>query len=150
MAERLSKKMDNSETVRQVPSPCYSEHGSHLDSDILTIHVSAGEIHTLLWSRFASTCHVLDASGERLTLVFPGSQVVVHGRGLASVARAANRRRLSWLRTIPAAYLGRVSPDETVVTHLAVGDMTSVPVPDPTPEQASETPKPAERSALKP
>ena len=104
MAERLSKKMDNSELARQVPSSCYSEHGSHLDSDFLTIHVSAGEIHTLLWSRFASTCHVLDASGERLILVFPGSQVVLHGRGLAPIAKAANRRRLSWLRTIPTVH----------------------------------------------
>ena len=110
MAERLSKKMDNLEFPRQVPSPCYSERGSPLDTDILTIHVSEGEIHTLLWSRFASTCHILDASGERLTLVFPGSQVVVHGRGLAPIARAANRRSLSWLRTIPTAYLGRMSP----------------------------------------
>lgn len=138
MAERLSKKMDNSETVRQVPSPCYSEHGSHLDSDILTIHVSAGEIHTLLWARFAATCHILDAPGERLTLVFPGSQVVVHGRGLAPIARAANRRRLSRLRTISPAYLGRVSPDETIVTHLAVGDVTPVPLREPLAAKTSD------------
>jgi hypothetical protein len=129
MAERLSKKLENADLARHVPSPCYSERGSPLDSDILTIHVSAGEIHTLLWSRFASTCHTLDASGERLTLAFPGSQVVVHGRGLAPIARAANRRHLNWLRTIPTAYLGRVSPEETVVTHLAVGDVT--PLVDP-------------------
>lgn len=142
MAESLSKKLENADLARQVPSPCYSERGSPLDSDILTIHVSAGEIHTLLWSRFASTCHLLDASGERLTLVFLGSQVVVHGRGLAPVARAANRRHLSWLRTIPAPYVARVCPDETIVTHLTVGDVTPVPLREP-PLESSEGDKPA-------
>ena len=138
MVERLAKKMDNLEFARQLPSPCYSEHGSPLDTDILTIHVSAGEIHTLLWSRFASTCHLLDASGERLTLVFPGSQVVVRGRGLAPIARAANRRKLSSLRTIPAPYVARVGPDETIVTHLAVGDVTPVPLREPYLRDVSE------------
>jgi hypothetical protein len=120
--------MENFELARQAQSPCYSERGSPLDSDFLTIHVSAGEIYTLLWSRFASTCHLLDASGERLTLVFPGSQVVAHGRGLAPIATAANRRKLSWLRTIPTPYAARVGPAETIVTHLAVGDVTPVPL----------------------
>ena len=135
--------MNNFELARQAASPCYSERGSHLDSDILTIHVSAGEIHTLLWSRFASTCHTLDASGERLTLVFPGSQVVVHGRGLAPIAKAANRRNLSWLRTIPAPYVARVGPEETIVTHLAVGDVTPVPLREPPLGESNEGDKPA-------
>lgn len=131
MAERLSQKLDKLEFARQVSSPCYGERGSPLDSDILAIYVSDRETHTLLWSRFTSTCHLIDASGERLALVFLGSQVVVHGCGLAPIARAANRRHLSWLRAIPTAYLGRMRPVDTFVTHLAVGDVTPVPLREP-------------------
>jgi len=143
VAEKLSKKLNNLEISRHVSSPCYSERGSPLDTDVLIIHISAGEIHTLLWSRFASSHHLVDAAGERLTLVFPGSQVVVCGRGLAPIATAANRRKLSWLRTIPTPYVARVDPDETIVTHLAVGDVTPVPLRVPPLAEASEVPRPA-------
>ncbi len=128
MANELSKTLDNLEIGRPVSSPCYSERGSPLDSDILIIHISVGEIYTLLWSRFASSHHLIDVAGERLTLVFPGSQVVVSGRYLGPIAKAANRRKLSWLRTIPTPYAARVGLEETIVTHLAVGDVTPVPL----------------------
>lgn len=127
MAERLSQKLAKLHPPDPLASRCYGASRAHAERDVLTVHVSPAEIHTLLWSRFISSRHLIEASGERLILVFFGSQVAVGGLSLAPIAEAITTGRLHWLRMLPAAYRDRRSPNETFVDFLAVGDVIPIP-----------------------
>ena len=143
MAERLSQKLAKLHPPDPLASRCYGVSRVYTERDVLTVHVSPAEIHTLLWSRFVSSRHIIEVSRERLVLVFLGSQVAVGGLSLAPITEAITMGRLHWLRTLPAGYRDRRGPNETFVDFLAVEDVISIPKPDPAPAEASESDRPA-------
>jgi len=148
MAERLADKLARLNAPGPLASRCYGDSWARAEDDVLAIYVSPVETHKLLWSRFASSHHIVSVSDERLVLVFLGSQVVVGGLSLERLSEAAIKRRLCWLRSLPSDYRQQRGPNETFVDFLAVGDVTPVPIPDLNSRNANEQPTP--RLALTP